>query len=50
MYPDKQIHLDMDTKVSFVIQSEQVLQGGAISVSGHVNCSKNWFLNQEIYI
>ena len=37
MDPDKQIHLDMDTVVSFVIQSDQVSEGGAISVLCHVN-------------
>jgi len=34
---DKQIQVDMDTIVSFVIQSGQVLEGGEISVSNHVN-------------
>ena len=34
---DKQIHMDMDTIVSYVIQSGQVLEGGVISVSHHVN-------------
>ena len=34
---DKQIHLDMDTMVPFVIKCGQVLEGGAISVSRHVN-------------
>jgi len=37
MYPDKQIHVDMDTIVSFLIQSEQVSEGRAISMSRHVN-------------
>jgi len=41
MYSDKQIHLDMDTIVSSVIQSEQVLECKAISVSLHVNFI-NW--------
>jgi len=35
---DKQIH--MNKVVSFVIQSKQVSEGGAISVSHHINC---WF-------
>ena len=34
---DKQIHMNLDTIVSFVIQSGQVLEGGTISVSRHVN-------------
>jgi len=34
---DKQIHLDVDTIVSFVILSRQVSEGRAISVSRHVN-------------
>ena len=34
---DKQIHMNLDTIVSFVIQSGQVLDGGTISVSRHVN-------------
>jgi len=37
MDSDKQIHVDLDTIVSFVIKSEQVSEGGAISVSCHVN-------------
>ena len=36
MYLDKQIHVDVDTIVSFVIQSGQVSKGGGISVSRHV--------------
>ena len=32
VYSDKHIHVHMDTLVSFVIQSRQVLEGGAISV------------------
>jgi len=36
MYLDKQIHVDVDTIVSFVIQSGQVSKGGGISVSHHV--------------
>ena len=38
-YSDQQIHVDIDTMVSFVIQSEQVSEDGAISVSHHIN----WF-------
>jgi len=37
VYSDKQIHVPMDTMVSFVIQGGQVSEGGAISVSRHVN-------------
>ena len=37
VYSDKQIPMDLDTIVSFVTQSGQVLEGGAISVSRHVN-------------
>jgi len=37
MYPDKQIHMDMDTTVSFVIPRGKVSEGGAISVSRHVS-------------
>ena len=36
MYPDKQIHVGMDTIV-FVIQSGQVSEGGEISMSRYVN-------------
>jgi len=32
-----QIHVDVDTRVSFVIQSEQVSESLAISMSRHVN-------------
>jgi len=39
MYPDKQKHMDVDTIVSFVIQSWLVLEVGAISMSLHVNFS-----------
>ena len=41
MNSDKQIHVDIDTIVSSVIQSEQVLECKAISVSLHVNFI-NW--------
>jgi len=37
MFSDKQIHMSMDTLVSFAIQSGQVSEGGAFSVSCHVN-------------
>ena len=37
MYSDKQIHVDVDTIVSFDIKSGQVSEGGRISVSPHVN-------------
>jgi len=37
MYSDKQIHVDLNTIVSFVIQSGQVSVGGVISVSCHVH-------------
>ena len=37
VYSDKQIPMDLDTIVSFVTQSGQVLEGGAISVSLLVN-------------
>jgi len=37
MFSDKQIHIDMDTIVSFVIHSGQVSEGGVISVFRHVN-------------
>ena len=33
VFSDKQINLDMDTIVSYVIQSGQVLEGGVSSVS-----------------
>ena len=39
---DKQIHLDVDTIVSFVIQSGQVSVGGAISVWRHVYYFTLW--------
>ena len=32
MFSDKQIHVDLDTIVAFVIQSRKVSAGGAISV------------------
>ena len=38
VYSDKQLPVDVDTIVSFVIQSGQVLEGGAICVSRHVRC------------
>ena len=34
---DKQIHLEVDTLVSFVIQSGQMSEVGAISLSHHVD-------------
>ena len=37
MYSDKQMHVDMDTIVSFVIQSEQVPESKANAVSHQVN-------------
>jgi len=37
VYSDKQIHVNVDTIVSFVIHSRQVLEGGALSMSHHVN-------------
>ena len=37
VFSDKKILTDMYTIVSFVIQSGQVLEGGAISLSPHVN-------------
>ena len=37
VFSDKQIPTDMYTIVSFVIQSGQVSEGGAISLSPHVN-------------
>jgi len=33
VYSDKQIHVNVNTIVSFVIQSGQVLEGGAISIA-----------------
>jgi len=33
MFSDKQIQVEVDTHVSFVIQNGQVLEGRAISVS-----------------
>ena len=39
MDSDKQIHVDLDTIVSFVIQSWQVSEGGAIFLSHHVNAT-----------
>jgi len=36
--------MDIDTIVSFIIQTGQVLEGGAISVSLHVN----WWLNKKL--
>jgi len=40
VYLNKQIPVDMDTIVSVVIQSQQMSEGGALSVSPHVNLSK----------
>ena len=37
-YSDKQTSMDMDTIVSFVLQSGQVPECGAISVLSHANC------------
>ena len=37
VYSDKQIQVDMDKIVSFVIQSCQVSEAGVILVSHHVN-------------
>ena len=37
MYQDKQMHVDMDTIVSFVIQSGQVSESKANAVSHQVN-------------
>jgi len=37
LFSDKQIHADVDTIVSFVIQSGQVSEGGAISVLCYIN-------------
>jgi len=37
VYSDKQIHVDMYTIVSFVIQSGQVSESGMIAMSLHVN-------------
>jgi len=37
----KQIHVDLDTIVSFVIQSGQVSEGRVISVLCHVNYCPN---------
>ena len=37
VFSDKQIHVDLNTIVSFVTQSGQVSEDGAISVSRHVN-------------
>ena len=37
VYSDKQIHVDMDAIVTFVIQSGQVSEGEAISVSRHID-------------
>ena len=37
MYSDKQIHVDVDTIVSFDIKSGQVSEGGTIFMSPHVN-------------
>ena len=37
VYSVKQIHVEVDTIVSFVIQSGQVSEGRGIFVSGHVN-------------
>ena len=39
VYWDKQIPVVVDIIVSFVIQSGQVLEGRAISVLCHINCS-----------
>jgi len=41
VYSDKPIQVDLDTKVSFVIKSWQVSEGGEISVSRHVNWQSN---------
>jgi len=54
---DKQIHVNMDTNVYFVIQIGQVSDGGVISVSRHVNsynivvstCSKLLFSDFRHY-
>jgi len=37
MDSNKQMHVDIDTIVTFVIQRWQVLEGGVISVSRHLN-------------
>ena len=57
MFMDKQIHVNMDTNVYFVIQIGQVSDGGVISVSRHVNsynivvstCSKLLFSDFKHY-
>ena len=36
VYSDKQIHVNVNTIVSFVIQSGHVLEGGAISIAPHL--------------
>ena len=41
MFSYKQIHVDLDTIVSFVIQSGHVSEDGVISVSCHVNYCPN---------
>jgi len=41
VYSDKQIHMNLDTIVSFVIQSSHVSERGVISVSCPVNCIIN---------
>ena len=40
MDSDKQIHVDVVTIVSFVIQSGQVSEGGVISMAFHFNLVK----------
>jgi len=44
MYSNNQLHMDMDTIVSFVIQSGQVWEGRAISLSRHVSFFKKQFV------
>jgi len=40
VFLDNQIHADVDTIVSFDIQSRQVSEGRVISVSCHINCDQ----------
>jgi len=42
VYLDKQVDVDMDTSVSIVIHSVQVLEGEVISVLLPVNCRASY--------
>ena len=50
VYSDKQIHVDLDTIVPSVIQSRQVSEGRAVSVSRHVYCQSSRGLSTYILL